>query len=194
MTDRSPGAGGDVKNLDADIRVVCVAENACPVSARRDVPRIEGGNRTNLTTHQMKPLEIKRPACEDHLGRSAQKCFMHPQLIVVVFVATFYLACLQIQHMHSRSGIAGEFYDLVVERVKLRVNDCARPTQHHILAAAVGLCHGDLGMTLLFNGCDNPLSTGTQVALAQLRIFKSGQAGFFRDARVSFQIEPARVR
>ena len=98
----------------------------------------------------------------------------------------FYLACLQIQQVHSRSGIAGEFDELVVKRMKLRVNDGARPTQNHVLVAAVGPCHGDPGMTVLFDGCDNPFPAVAQVALAQLRIFKCGQTGFFEGCAREF--------
>src|SRR4030095_4244411 len=114
----------------------------------------------------MKALERKRPHCEDHVWCCAKKCFVHYKLVIVVLVETVYLTCLQIQQVHSRSGIAGEFDESVVKRVKLRVNDGARPTQNHIPVAAVSPCHGYTGIALLFDGCDKPFPTVAQTALA----------------------------
>jgi hypothetical protein len=69
---------------------------------------------------------------------------------------------------NSSHAIAGEFDDLVVKWVKLRVNDGARPTQHQVLTGAVGLCDGNPGSSSLFNGCNNPFAAAAQVAFTQL--------------------------
>ena len=99
---------------------------------------------------------------------------MHYKLIIVVLVQAVYIARLQIQQVHSRSGIAGKFDKLLVKRVKLRVNDGTRPTQSHGLMAAVSSCHGESGIAPLFDRCDKPFPGMAKIALAQLRIFKRG--------------------
>ena len=99
---------------------------------------------------------------------------MYYKLVIVVLIETVYLACVYMQQVHSRSGVAGKFDKSVVKRVKLRVNDGTRPTQSHVLMAAVSPCHGDSGIAPLFDGCDKPFPGMAKIALAELLIFKCG--------------------
>ena len=50
MTDCPTGAGGNIDNLNPDIRVVCITQNAFSVSAWRNVPGVEGCDLANLST------------------------------------------------------------------------------------------------------------------------------------------------
>src|SRR5688572_25592807 len=50
MTDCPVGTGGNVDDLNPDIRVVGIAENTRPVSTRRNMPGVEGCNLANFST------------------------------------------------------------------------------------------------------------------------------------------------
>ena len=152
-----PLACGHFNNLDADVWVVSITEDPCSGAVGGDVPGVERGNGGDFSSFHSKAFERKGPNGEDQVPRGPEKGFMYDELLIAVLIKTFHLSRVSPDAVHAGSRITGEFNQLFIGRVKLRVDNCPRPAEEDFLPQPASVNECDAGLATLFEGGHDPL-------------------------------------
>src|SRR5688572_17357506 len=100
--------------------MIRVAEYACTLAIRRDVPCVELADRADLASGPVHPVQSAGPKGEYQVASRAQERLVHDEFIIAVVVKAFHAGPVTAHAMHTRRGIPGEFYPIRIERVELR--------------------------------------------------------------------------
>ena len=131
--DRMSPACSDFNELNADIRVIGVADHLSSSAIRSEVPGVEGSNSGNFSVFYVKPFEREGPEAEDQIASGPEEGFMHNKFLIAMLVKAFHLTRIPPNTMHARSRITGEFDELFVFGMKLGMNNRPGPMEQHLL-------------------------------------------------------------
>src|SRR5262245_21681068 len=103
--------------------MIRITKNALACTIRSNVPSIEVGDLLNPAGLEVEAFQREWPDSEDEVAGRSEEGLVHDKFVVPVVVKAFNLSRFTIQQVHSRSRVTRELNELVIQRVKLRMDD-----------------------------------------------------------------------
>ena len=141
--------------MQAQVRVVGIAEHHRAGAVGSDVPGVEFGNGAHFARGPVHHTQRAWPDRENQIAGAAEERLVYHELIVAVLVQTLETRAIAAHAMHARRRIARELDPLGLERMKLWMNHGTRK-RDQLPAGAIRASGDQALLRALFDGRGDP--------------------------------------